>query len=756
MLRKTNAALLAVVVVVALGGCSQSREAKEARYLEKGTKEFQRKNYPTAIIHFKNAIAAKPLDAEPYYQLGLCYLALNDFNTAAGALQRATDLNPKHNAAQVKLVGLMANSRSEELLREAEKRMLNVLTNSPGDPDALDVLAAAELRLGKAESAEAHILEALRKSPSRLTSAVALAQLRLGRKDVAGAEEVLKQATQHDAKSTDARVYLGDFYVSQSRLAEAEQQYRQAIAIDQKHGRSLVALASLLARAGRTGEAEQTYKILSQLPDRQYPTAHALYLIRMGKTNEGIAELAKLEAADPSDRAVRTELVKAYLESDRAAEAERVLTAALKKNARDVDALMQRAQIYIRSGKNSEAQTDLNEVLHYRNNSGEAHYLLSKISQARDDKATRKLELGEVLRLRPDYLGARVELAELLTKNGGAQSALQILDEAPGDQKQHAAVVLHRNWALLALNRKAEARKGIDRVLAARPIPEALLQDAVLKIEQKDYAAAKASTDKVLSGNPGEVRALNLMLQIYASQKQLAMAIEKLREHVRQHPDIPDVQLLLGQVLSANNDRAGARAAFNAALAAKADFIPAELAVAELDTVEGKRDDARKRLSTVVSTHPANVPARLLLAEVDLAEGKLPAALEQYRKVVDTDPKNALAMNNVAYILADGKQPDEALKFAQLAKQLAPENATIDDTLGWTYYQKGMYKLAVAHFESATAREDTAKRKYHLAMAYLKAGDPQRGRQTLDAAIKMDPNVPEAQAARQAFAEDKK
>jgi Tfp pilus assembly protein PilF len=34
-------------------------------------------------------------------------------------------------------------------------------------------------------------------------------------------------------------------------------------------------------------------------------------------------------------------------------------------------------------------------------------------------------------------------------------------------------------------------------------------------------------------------------------------------------------------------------------------------------------------------------------------------------------------------------------------------------------------------------------------MAYLKAGDPKRGRQAFDAAYKMDPNLPEAQAARQ-------
>ena len=90
--------------------------------------------------------------------------------------------------------------------------------------------------------------------------------------------------------------------------------------------------------------------------------------------------------------------------------------------------------------------------------------------------------------------------------------------------------------------------------------------------------------------------------------------------------------------------------------------------------------------------------------------------------------------------------------YAQQAKELAPENPAVDDTLGWTYYQKGMYAMAVTHMESAIARESNAVRKYHLAMAYLKAGDPARGRQNLEAALKMNPNLPEAQAARQIFA----
>src|ERR1035438_557770 len=95
------------VVILALTGCSQSPQAREAKYLEKGRKEFQKKNYAVAVLHFKNAMEAQPRDAEPYYQLGLAYLGSNDFNTAASYFRKASELNPKHTGAQLKLAELM-------------------------------------------------------------------------------------------------------------------------------------------------------------------------------------------------------------------------------------------------------------------------------------------------------------------------------------------------------------------------------------------------------------------------------------------------------------------------------------------------------------------------------------------------------------------------------------------------------------------------------------------------------------------------
>src|ERR1700746_29395 len=82
-----------------LCACTQSPQVKEAQYLEKARKELAKQNYGVAVLHFKNAMSAQPRDAEPYYQLGLVYLATNDLDRAASYFRKTTELDPGHRAA---------------------------------------------------------------------------------------------------------------------------------------------------------------------------------------------------------------------------------------------------------------------------------------------------------------------------------------------------------------------------------------------------------------------------------------------------------------------------------------------------------------------------------------------------------------------------------------------------------------------------------------------------------------------------------
>lgn len=733
---------------ILLLGCGRSPQEKRARHIKLATELAEKKDYPRAILEFKNALQISGSDAELRYQLALAYLASGNTRSAVGELQQATEINPKHTGAQVKLAALMATTYNTSLLEDAEKRIKGVLDAGTETVEALNTLSAAEWKLGKREDAERHLKEAFDKYPQHLASSVALARLQLSKKDVAGAEATLKRVAGQQPPSADAMVALGDFYAKFGRIEEAREEFERALQVNPKHGIALLDIAALHIHAGRVDEAQTVYKRLSQLPGI-YKPVHAAFLLKNGKHDEAIAEFQSHFREAPEDRNARTRLLGALLYTKRTSEAERILADVLQKNPKDVDALLQRGRIFLAAARLPEAQADLQRVLQLRPDSGEAHFLMAGVYRGKGLPFNEKQELGEALWRDPSYLSARVRLAAIHLGENAPQAALGILDAAPATQRADVRMVTQRNWALLMMQQHAEARKGVNAVLDVRRDDVVLTQDAMLKMDARDYPGARAALEQALAQNPENVSAVNLLAQTYSLQKQNAAAVQKVRQYAAARPGSAPLQKLLGEWLLANGDRVQARAAFEAGRKANPNYTAVRLALAELDYSEGKRDSLRESLMKLIEDAPGESKAHLMLAVVEENTGNVERAIEHYKKVNELDTQNVMALNNLAYLLSEHTRDlDMALTLAQRAKELAPNSAVVDDTLGWITYRKGLYTTAVQFLERA-AKEPTARRMYHLAMASYKAGQHSRGRRALEEGLKLDPNLPEAQFATQ-------
>jgi tetratricopeptide (TPR) repeat protein len=97
-------------------------------------------------------------------------------------------------------------------------------------------------------------------------------------------------------------------------------------------------------------------------------------------------------------------------------------------------------------------------------------------------------------------------------------------------------------------------------------------------------------------------------------------------------------------------------------------------------------------------------------------------------------------------ILQQGGNVDVAMGLAQTARRGMPDSPNAADTLGWAYYQKGVYNSAINQFQEAIhlgakrGDPDDADIHYHLGLAYEKSNQTKLARQQLDKAIKLDPN----------------
>jgi tetratricopeptide (TPR) repeat protein len=149
-------------------------------------------------------------------------------------------------------------------------------------------------------------------------------------------------------------------------------------------------------------------------------------------------------------------------------------------------------------------------------------------------------------------------------------------------------------------------------------------------------------------------------------------------------------------------------------------------------------------LLTLLRKQPRNLTFILDLAQAEFRSGHMPEAIAYYEQAVQVDPLNVPALNNLAYLLADtGRDPERALMLAQQVKELAPRDVTVDDTIGWAYYKQGLYQTAIEYFRQS--KSETPRWKCHLAMAYVRIGDHRHATELLQAALKEDPSVPEAQ-----------
>jgi tetratricopeptide (TPR) repeat protein len=750
MTRVQAGTLVLICLSAVWSGCNRSPEARRDKHVAQGKEFLHKKDYSRAILEFKNALQAMPKDADVYYQLSLGYWAVDDVRMAIGSLRKALELNPKHVEAQLRMAQIMSMASDPALVKDAEQRLAKMLEEAPDNADTLHALAFTELKLGEPENAIEHLGRAMVLAPNDIMMAVSMAQAKLQQQDAQGAEQVLRKAVQNSPKSANAAVMLGTFYLSQKRWPEAEQELQRALSLEPNNGQALLDLAKLQNSLGRKGDAEQNFKRLSALPDKTFKPVYAIFLFQEGRRDEAIRKFENLAKEDPEDRQARVRLIAAYRTAEREADAEKVLDQALKKNPKDADALLQRGEMFIVSAKYDRAEMDLNQVLRLRPDSAEVHYVLAKLHQARGESRIYREELLKALQLDPTLLAVRVEAIQDLLASNNAKAAMSLLNETPSFEKDLSEVLAQRNWVLWALGDMGEMRKGIDRGLLLGRTPEFLVQDGAWNLHAGKFAAARASLEEALKINPDDLRALSALNQSYVAQKQNGTALQKVKEYAARQPKSAPIQEFLGVLLMANGQRQEARQAFVAAQAADRKFVQADLSLVQTDIVDGRLDEAQRRLEGLLVSNPSNETARFWLGNVEITRGNHKAALEHLRRVVEANPNNAQALNNYAYLLTEfANQPGEALKYAQKAKELSPGDAAYGDTLGWILYRKGLYPMAVSELERAAANGEDPIRKYHLAMAYVKAGNLDRGRTTLQRALQLNPNLAEAKMAQQ-------
>ena len=167
--------------------------------------------------------------------------------------------------------------------------------------------------------------------------------------------------------------------------------------------------------------------------------------------------------------------------------------------------------------------------------------------------------------------------------------------------------------------------------------------------------------------------------------------------------------------------------------------------MSETDNNEQEKK-AIEQYEAILERNPRQVGSHMLLGTIYDMQKEAGMAEKHYRKAIEISHDFAPAANNLAYLLADqNSNLDEALNLAQKAKEKLPDDPSVMDTLGLIYYKKGLYDSAIQEFKDSLVKlPDNATVNYHLGMAYYKKEDKQMAKNYLEKAIKIDPQLENA------------
>jgi putative PEP-CTERM system TPR-repeat lipoprotein len=718
--------------------CNTDPSAKAAKALERGKTLLAKNDSERAVIEFMNAVAAQPNNAEAHYQLALAYIQAKRLPPAISSLVMATKIDARHKAAQIKLAELMtAKSTDRSVLEDAVARMEGVLASDAPNAGVLTNLAMAELKLGEYEAGKTRLDEALTKFPADLRAAATLASFQFSRRDYIGAEATLKKAATAAPKSAEAGLALASMYLLMKRVPDAEREFDRVLQLDGRNVAALTRLAWLKVTLRQSDQAESLLKRLATLEDGLHAHLLATFYLQGGRKAEALAEFKRITELRSKDRDARRRYVNVLIGLNKEDEAQTVLAKTLQSNPKDVDAHLHLGQIYVRAGRLQEAEAELKQVLEYVPDSADARYGLSKIYSAAGREALRRQELSTILGNRPTLLPVRIELAMSFLGQGHPRQAIALLDEAEDYQRGAPSAVLARNWAWIALANSPELEKSLKQASKTQSSPELLTQQAYFHLLRNEYAQARSVAEPLWKADRTNTGALDVIMQSYVAQKQVPLAIQTLKTA---ESDSPFVTLAIAKWLHVFGKHDDSRSIYQSLIAQNPGNVDTVLALAKLDLERKSYASARAILQPLVKKQPYNVAARTVLGDVEYFAGEFNAAIQEYQKAVEFDSMNPRALNSLAYVLAS-VNPDQALTYAEKAVQIAPEDASIRDTLGWIYFRKGMYTQAVTHLKTAVIKEPTPRREFHLGMSYIRSGEQQIGKDLVYKAIARDPNL---------------
>ena len=575
------------------------------------------------------AIAASPDNARFWTLKGSLALAAGDVDGALAALDRALVANPKQVDARIARVSLLV-----DLGRDAtvESDLAVLKRENPDDPRANYLRAVYLGKRGNAAGARenlaavANVMDAmprdqiLRRMPQLLLlCGVAHYSLANNEKARTCLQDLLRVAPNH----VGARRVLGSVLLAQgdARGAIAALEPAQAASPGDVETLALLASAYLAQRRYRTANEYLEKALATSGGASDIHARLGLSLLGAGRSEVGIGHLEQAFRKDPGQLRAGFPLAVLYLKRGRTKDAIAVAEAVVKREPANAAALNLLGTARAASGDGAGARTAFEKAVEADQAFAAPQLNLAKLEFQEGKLDQARARLQRFLRNRPKNTQAMLELAAVEDRAGRVEEAVRWLERARSIERRDVTIV-ERLAGVYIRQRAPEKALELAKQMEA-DAPENLNALAVLG---RAYLAV---------GNDKDAQTVfGRMTRLASSDPQW-------------QTDIARYQLLA-------KNQPGAVYSLEKALAAKADHLPAQVLLTEVELRSGEIAKAEQRAKTIVSAHPTLAEGYRLQADVAMARKKHAEAIAGYKGALGKESSTGNAMRLYQALVQSG------------------------------------------------------------------------------------------------------
>jgi tetratricopeptide (TPR) repeat protein len=755
IIRRTLVLSLVFVSALLLTSCNRDPQVQKQKFFNKGLAYLKTGKVNDARLQFLNALRIDPNFAEAASILAEIQFREKNYKQAYALLQQALhakpDLLPAHK-------GMAQIYRISGRLADAEKELELVLDQTPDDIDTLVNVGTLQALQKKPKDAEGSFNRVLELQPNHVGALMALASVRRDENDLPGAERFLKLAIEKNPRSVPIYLSLFKFYITTGNTAAMEPLFPQALKDTNNNIQILDAIDGYYEGSNRLSDAEGIVKRIqaSHASERAYWGALADFYVRTNDWKKAKSELELVLQRHKDDVDEMHKLIEVELNLNDRKEAESLNNALLKNNPKDSYAHLLKGRMALDGGNVDAAITEFNNTQKFRADWPALHFWLAQAYVRRGQFEQAKHELETALTNDPEYRVARLTLAALQNRTGAIGPAMmngiRLVKSNPRDVQ-----------ALLVYSESLISNKDYER--AAKVLKMASDDQAnnadihrqlgILNLAKKNVAAALKEFRAAWELDPGSKQLMDHVVLGFVVERQTGSAIDLLQQAIAARPkdDLPRIGL--AQMYFWSGKRAEGTAALQAAMQVAPSNPESYILLADVYSAENKQDQAGQLLAS--AAQKPGIDSELLVRMGMIYERlqRWNDARDAYERSLQYDASNAIAKNNLASVLSDhGGDLNVALTLAQQAKEKMVDSLEITNTLGWIYYKRQLYSMALKYLEDCAKKDQkNATFQYELGMTQWKLGHTAEARTSLVKALDLDAHFPEATTAASALAE---